>query len=127
MWHVIGIIIRYFPVVLGVLLSIEAVVNPSTPGADKRAAAVAAISKALAAFGVVLSEAQLEALGKVIDGVIGVFNLLGVFRKKADLPPEELAAADAAAKVTPVEVNARVMEVAATDETFAAFLRATER
>lgn len=127
MLQVVGLVVRWFPVIVGIVMSLEAVVNPNTSGAEKRKAAIAAIVSFFRGLGITLSPAQLESLGKVIDGVIAVLNLLGVFRHKADLPPAEVAALEEAAVADPVAVSDAVVRVAADDEAFDRFLRNTAR
>lgn len=127
MLQVVGLAVRWFPVIMGIIMSLEAVVNPNTSGAEKRKAAIAAVVAFFKGLGITLTDGQLDALGKVIDGVVAILNLFGVFRHKADLPEEEMDAAIAAAAVDPPKVTEAVEKVAADDEAFRRFVEATKR
>jgi hypothetical protein len=127
MFQVLGIVLRWYPVIVGIVTSLEAFSNPGTTGEQKRRAALAAVSKFLSATGVKLTPAQLEMVGKVIDGVVSVFNFLGTFRSDADTPPAEKAMVAAAAGVIPNarDIEQAVAEAAATDPALAGLAKAT--
>ena len=127
MLQVVGLVVRWFPVIIGIIMSLEAVINPKTSGAEKRQAALAAVVSFLKGLGLKLSDAQLESLGKVIDGVVSVLNLLGVFKHEKELEPAELAVMEEASTVDSATVSAAVAKVAVDDEQFDRFLRNTAR
>jgi hypothetical protein len=127
MFKVLGIVLRWYPVIVGIVTSLEAFSNPGTTGEQKRRAALAAVSKFLSTAGVKLTPAQLEMVGKVIDGIVSVFNFLGTFRSDADTPPAEKAMVAAAAGVIPSarDIEQAVAEAAATDPALAGLAKAT--
>lgn len=119
MFKVIGVVVRWFPAIIGVIMSLEAVLNPDVAGEEKRKAAIAAVTKFLQALGVHLTAPQLEALGKVIDGIVAVLNVLGVFKKDSEEPLAPEVAA------LPVEAaRSGVAAEAEKDEELAKFLQA---
>lgn len=127
MLQVVGLVVRWFPVIIGIVMSLEAVVNPKTTGAEKRQAALAAVTSFLKGIGLKLTDAQLESLGKVIDGIVSVLNLLGVFKHEGDLEEDERKVVEEAGSVESSEVSSAVARVAADDEQFDRFLRNTSR
>lgn len=128
MFKVLGIILRWYPVLVGIVTSLEAFSNPGTTGEQKRRAALAAISKFLTNVGVKLTPAQLEMVGKTIDGIVAVFNFLGTFRSDEDAPPAERAMIVAAAGVAPSarDIEQAVAEAVAVDPALANLAKATK-
>jgi hypothetical protein len=126
-FQVIGLVLRWFPAIWAIVMAMESAVSPTTPGSKKREAAIAAVVVFFRSMKVELTPAQLDGLGKVIDGIVSVFNLVGAFRHRGSMTPEEIVVAEAAGVVEPVVLAAAVQAVAADDAAFARFLESTAR
>ena len=119
MLNIVGLVVRWFPVIWGVVMSLEVVMNPTTTGAQKREGALAALVKFFRGVGVTLTEAQIDSLGRVIDGIVAVLNITATFRHKADsveLSPEA---------GTPQALAVRVGDVVRDDPALANFIEST--
>jgi hypothetical protein len=126
-FQVMGLVLRWFPVIWAIVMAMESAVSPNTSGSKKREAALAALVLFFRGINVELTPAQLDGMGKVVDGIVSVFNLVGQFRHRSSMSPEEVVVAEAAGVVQPVVLAAAVHAVAADDAAFTKFLESTAR
>lgn len=125
MLQVIGLVLRWFPAIIAIVQGIEAAFDPEASGEDKKKAALAALAKFFASVGVTLSDAMLDTFSKVIDAVVAVLNVLGVFRRKGEATPETRASAIVPAAAAADAAAAAVAN--ANDPALDAFLAKTKR
>jgi hypothetical protein len=117
----VPILLAWLPEIIKAVAIFEAILDPKTPGSEKKAAVMAYLSEVAAKSKLPWGQQAVEIIGQVIDTVVGILNFLGKFRHKADVDPAELEAASAAA-VPPAETAEKVAKVAAEDEALAQFL-----
>lgn len=104
----IGLAVRFAPTVVAVVTLIEGLVSKDTPGSAKKALAMTTLKDILGTLGIVLRPEVEEFISLLIDTVVSLLNLLGVFKRKDEVTEaEELVAvvdaptvAVAAAKVS---------------------------
>lgn len=82
-------LLKYLPLLLSLIPSIEAVVGAGN-GKAKKEAVLDILVAVLGLAGVSVSEEQLAALSKLIDDIVGIFNRVGVFSKAAEAPSKAL-------------------------------------
>jgi hypothetical protein len=75
------LISKYLPVVMGVVAAVEQTVQ--APGQTKAQVALNTIQAASQIAGQTVSEAHVQTIASLIDGVVEVFNKTGVFQKAA--------------------------------------------
>lgn len=89
MLRLIGFVLRYLPIIISAITTIEALVSKDTSGEDKKTLAMKLIRETLTALGVVVTE-QIEGfVSQVIDLAVMVLNLLGIFKRKDDVDEGE--------------------------------------
>lgn len=104
----IGLAVRFAPTVVSVVTLIEGLVSKDTPGSTKKELAMTTLRDILGTLGIVLRPEVEEFISLLIDTVVSLLNLLGVFKHKDEVTEaEELVAvidaptvAAAAAKVS---------------------------
>lgn len=126
MFRIIGIVMSYWPVIIAIIRAIEALVSPSTPGEEKKALALAAVQRFLAKlpspFTVNLTPQMMEHLSKVIDGLVAVLNVIGLFKPTAEVTPEQLEELEAAAPVSAAAAHEAVLNRVMNDPVLDEFL-----
>jgi hypothetical protein len=118
----LGIAMKWGPHVISAVYLIEQLFGSGLSGPEKKEAVLAWLREKQQKLGLPWGEQVIVVVGSLIDTVVGLLNLLGVFRRTQDLSPDELAAAEAAA----AGVNtANVHRVVESDPELAAFLTKT--
>jgi len=115
----IPILIAWLPEIIKAVTIIEAVLDPKTPGAEKKQAVLAYLSQVAEKTKLPWGEQAIGVVSSVIDTVVGILNFLRVFSKAADKPAE---VTDAEPIVTAASVNEQVVEAMEHDPILDAFL-----
>lgn len=107
----VGFAVRFAPVIVSVVTLIEGLTSVETSGKDKKTLALATLRDVLGKFGVTLSDELETFISQVIDATVSLLNLLGVFKRKADVTEEEIL--EEAVVLAPAKVDApKVAQVA---------------
>ncbi len=91
MFKIIGFVLKFYPVVTVIIELVEAFAA-GKPGEEKKAIVLKVIEQVAPKFGVVLTDSHLKILSQVIDAIVEVLNILGIFKKdnpEYDLIEEE--------------------------------------
>jgi hypothetical protein len=78
--------IQYLPAVIIAVKAVEDTVHAEVPGTSKRQIIIDSISVGVKSLGGVVDPKILAGIGALIDAVVGVFNIVGVFKKKEPAP-----------------------------------------
>lgn len=123
LFTLVPILLAWLPEIIKAVAIFEAVLDPKTPGAEKKAAVMAYLSDVAAKSKLPWGPQAVELIGGIIDTVVGILNFIGQFRHKKDMDPEEVEAISTAATVSPSLVAEKVAVKAEQDEALDAFLR----
>lgn len=91
-FQALGFVIRFLPLIMVAIKTIEAVASPTTTGAEKKKAVTDALVVAIGKLGMTVGPEQMGLISQAIDIVVFIFNLVGVFTHRGDTPEEEPAA-----------------------------------
>jgi hypothetical protein len=123
LFTLVPILLAWLPEIIKAVAIFEAVLDPKTPGAEKKAAVMAYLSDVAAKTKLPRGPQAVELIGGIIDTVVGILNFIGQFRHKKDMAPEEVEAISTAATVSPALVAEKVAVKAEQDEALDSFLR----
>jgi len=125
LFAVVPILLAWLPEIVKAVAIFEAVLDPHTPGSEKKSTVMAYLSQVAAKSKLPWGTQAVAVIGSVIDTVVGVLNFIGTFQHKADMDAEEVKQVAAASPVKPSEAKAKVAAAAANDDVFQAFLTKT--
>lgn len=123
LFTLVPILLAWLPEIIKAVAVFEAVLDPKTPGPEKKAAVMAYLSDVAAKSKLPWGPQAVQLIGGIIDTVVGILNFIGQFRHKKDMDPEEVEAMSAAATVSPALVAEKVAVKAEQDEALDTFLR----
>lgn len=123
LFTLVPILLAWLPEIIKAVAIFEAVLDPKTPGPEKKAAVMAYLSDVAAKSKLPWGPQAVQLIGGIIDTVVGILNFIGQFRHKKDMDPEEVEAMSAAAAVSPALVAEKVAVKAEQDEALDTFLR----
>jgi len=127
----ISLIFTWLPFVVSAVSVVEAMFNPATPGADKKAAALAYLSTVAEKIGLPWGDAAVEVISNLIDTVVTIANFIGRFVKGADASPEDVEVLNSPAvkgAAPPIEIARKnVAERVAKDPVLDAFMKQTAK
>lgn len=121
LFTLVPVLLAWLPEIIKAVTIFEAVLDPKTPGAEKKATVMAYLSQVAAKSKLPWGPQAVEVIGGIIDTVVSVMNFLNKFRHKADVPAEEVEAASAAS-IPQAEVKTQVAKAAEGDEVLDEFL-----
>jgi hypothetical protein len=121
-FSLIPVLLAWLPEIIKAVAIFEAVLDPRTPGKDKKAAVMAYLSGVAAKTKLPWGPQAVELIGGIIDTVVGILNFIGQFRHKEDMAPEEVEAFSVAATVSSAAVAEKVAVKAEQDEVLDEFL-----
>lgn len=121
LFTLVPVLLAWLPEIIKAVTIFEAVLDPKTPGAEKKATVMAYLSQVAAKSKLPWGPQAVEVIGGIIDTVVSVMNFLNKFRHKSDVPTEEVEAASAAS-IPQAEVKTQVAKAAEGDEVLDEFL-----
>lgn len=117
----VPVLLAWLPEIIKAVTIFELVLDPKTPGAEKKATVMAYLSQVAAKSKLPWGPQAVEVISGIIDTVVNVMNFLKKFGHKDDMPAEEVDAASAAA-IPQAEVRTQVVKAAEGDEVLDEFL-----
>ena len=100
----IGFLLNIYPIVMVIVNVVEAIMSDRS-GEEKKAVVVRAIREIAARAGVTISDTVIKLISQLVDAVVTVLNLVGVFSHKTE-GKEDAPVVTASGKiVAPVVIN----------------------
>lgn len=121
-WLSIGI--KWGPHVISAVYLIETLFGSGMTGAEKKEAVMAWLRKQQEALQLPWGDQAIGIISNMIDTVVGILNLLGVFRHTEELSEADLESGREAAATVKIQ---NVHAVIAEDPELSAFMAKTER
>lgn len=103
--RLIPIILAWLPHAIAAVTVIEAVLGPGKTGAEKKQLVLAYLQSTADKLGLPWGEQAVNAIGLVIDAIVGILNFIGTFRHTAEEEPEITQAANLMAASAPVAIK----------------------
>ena len=123
----LGLAMKWGPHVISAVYLIESLFGPGMTGAQKKEAVMAWLREQQEKLDLPWGEQVIVVIGNLIDTVVGILNLLGVFRHKDEEAEDVLVAADEVATLVNGRGRARINAVVERDAELAAFLSNLEK
>ena len=122
----LGLAMKWGPHVISAVYLIESLFGPGMTGPEKKEAVMAWLREQQQKLGLPWGEQALTVISNLIDTVVGLLNLLGVFRHKKDEATEVIVAAGVMADIVNGQGHENVRAVIDADPELAAFLARTK-
>lgn len=115
-------ILTWLPLVITGVSVVESMLGSGLSGEEKKKAVLAWLREAGQQANLPWTDSAISTLSTLIDAVVGLFNFLGIFRKKEEVAPEEAAVQVSLADTVRPVVEAKVAAAVDVDPVLAQFL-----